>query len=68
MTATEWVMSPAARRAGDMRGSADESHEPWMNWIDSFGVGVHGVMEIPSSTPPSEPATIASSATRRQEA
>src|SRR5882757_6547125 len=37
MMATEWVMSPLARFSGDSRGSAGESHEPSMNWIDSFG-------------------------------
>ena len=37
MIATECVMSPLARFSGDSRGSAGESHEPSMNWIDSFG-------------------------------
>src|SRR4029077_1716954 len=37
MMATECVMSPLARFSGDSRGSAGESHEPSMNWIDSFG-------------------------------
>ena len=37
ISATEWVMSPAARRSGGSAGSALESHEPVMNWIDSFG-------------------------------
>ena len=37
MIATEWVMSPFARFSGERRGSAGESHEPSMNWIDSFG-------------------------------
>ena len=37
MIATECVMSPRARFSGVSRGSAGESHEPSMNWIDSFG-------------------------------
>src|SRR5690348_6410936 len=37
ITATEWVMSPAARFSSDNRGSAGESQELSMNWIDSFG-------------------------------
>src|SRR5436305_172753 len=31
ISATEWVMSPAARRSGGSAGSALESHEPVMN-------------------------------------
>ena len=37
MIATECVMSPLARFSGERRGSAGESHDPSMNWIDSFG-------------------------------
>src|SRR5215467_6132500 len=37
ISATEWVMSPTARRSGGSAGSALESHDPVMNWIDSFG-------------------------------
>src|ERR1700685_4304396 len=37
ISATECVKSPAARRSGGIAGSALESHEPVMNWIDSFG-------------------------------
>src|SRR5215831_19589345 len=37
INATEWVMSPTARRSGGSAGSALESHDPVMNWIDSFG-------------------------------
>src|SRR6185436_12114536 len=37
ISATECVMLPAARRSGGSAGSALESHEPVMNWIDSLG-------------------------------
>src|SRR5207245_10162062 len=37
ISATEWVMSPALRRSGGIAGSALESHEPLMNWIESSG-------------------------------
>src|SRR5258708_34567822 len=37
ISATECVKSPAARRSGGIAGSALESHEPVMNWIDSLG-------------------------------
>src|ERR1700728_4773457 len=37
ITATEWVMSPAARFHGGSAGSAGESQEPLMNWIDCAG-------------------------------
>src|SRR5439155_3087037 len=37
ISATEWVRSPTLRRAGGIAGSAFESHEPRMNWIDSAG-------------------------------
>src|SRR5712692_10249777 len=37
ISATEWVMLPTARRSGGSAGSALESHEPVMNWIDSLG-------------------------------
>src|SRR3954468_18086557 len=37
MIATECVMSPLARFSGDSAGSAGESHEPSMNWIECLG-------------------------------
>src|SRR5262249_45733280 len=37
MSATECVMSPTLRRSGGIAGSALESQEPLMNWIDSAG-------------------------------
>src|SRR5579863_2604814 len=37
ITATECVMSPAARFHGGSTGSAGESQEPLMNWIDCAG-------------------------------
>src|SRR5207237_2719492 len=37
INATEWVMLPTARRSGGSAGSALESQEPVMNWIDSLG-------------------------------
>jgi len=37
ISATEWVMSPTLRRSGGIAGSALESHDPLMNWIDSAG-------------------------------
>src|SRR5438309_6263061 len=37
MRATEWVRSPDLRRSGGIAGSALESQEPRMNWIDSTG-------------------------------
>src|SRR5271170_889436 len=37
ITATECVMSPAARFHGGSAGSAGESHAPLMNWIDCAG-------------------------------
>ena len=37
ISATECVMLPALRRSGGIAGSALESHEPLMNWIDSAG-------------------------------
>src|SRR6516225_5349634 len=37
ITATECVMSPAARFHGGSAGSAGESQEPLMNWIDCDG-------------------------------
>src|SRR3954468_23888842 len=36
MIATECVMSPLARFSGGSRGSAGESHEPSMDWMDFF--------------------------------
>src|SRR5579862_7522853 len=37
ISATEWVKLPTARRSGGSAGSALESHDPVMNWIDSLG-------------------------------
>src|SRR5262249_502800 len=37
ITASEWVKLPGARFSGGSRGSAGESHEPVMKWIDSIG-------------------------------
>src|SRR5262245_65886040 len=37
ISATEWVMSPVGRRSGGSAGSALESHEPVMHWIDALG-------------------------------